>query len=151
MPRLNTPVAARPDYFDRNPLTVSASSATAGVEDTAATELEAYTVPTDRKAFVNIIYGRSLVRVAFTSSTVNDEITVRVGFTPNGQAEQFIESMMQSSSVVAQGDSENFDAASAVMMLAGDKLDIDFIIDGDAAGAGRVRLRVGFSIIEFDA
>lgn len=151
MPRLTSPTTSRPEYFDRSPAVRTGQSTDAVVENTGVTQGWTYTVPTDNKLFVTLLQLIHTVTEAFTSTTATDLILSLVEYTPNGAAASNLILNEQQSETVLQGAERSIEAYGAMVLLAGDAIQSRFRAEGDAAGAGRVRITQTMMAIEFDA
>lgn len=150
MPIINTPVSSREEYYDRNPSVTSEGSQSVLSENTALTEQQNYTVPTGKKAFLNLLALSMSARVAATSTTTSDEVLVQSGYTKSGGAEVIILEQAFSSPAYVAGDHRSVAIGGSLVMLEGDRIDTTITFVGDAGGAGRVRTSTGYTIIEFD-
>ncbi len=138
MPRLNTPVSARPEFFDRNPVTQVRSAFASRVEDTAETTDFTYTVPTNKKAFITTVLARMVASIGATSTTSLDRIQAQLVFTQSGgNTVDFVTVEFNSQSFVA-GEQDHAETGSGPLGLEGDAVLGRHLFHGDGAGAGRV-------------
>ena len=151
MPRLNTPIASRPQYYDRNAVSNREAVVGSRAENQAITARWTYTVPADTKSIVGLCYLQTTGEVAATSSTTTDRVAALLTLTPSGGAGGDIVACDLNSAAYAAGDRQSSSLGSSFTLIAADVLVFADIFEGDAAGAGRVRMHGGLGFTEFNA
>lgn len=115
--RLTNPGNSRPQYYDRNPTTSGQTFLNTNGGPTAQTQQWSYTVPANRKAFVEGIKAKIIIR---TAASVNGDKGLFIAYVPNGGGTiRVLRELIPTNNV---GDKDNEIAGALGMMSAGDVL-----------------------------
>ena len=138
-----TVLASRPEYYDRNPTTIALSYNAAGVAPHANTTRVTYTVPSLRKAFVEMVY---VTGIRDSAAGAASYMQVRSTITPSGGANQVILDGIAINNTVGNGSQCGPGAIGA--LLAGDLVSTTTL---DASTGGSYIYSEGLKAIEYDA
>lgn len=141
----------RQAYYDRNPTTVVLAAVTTVSENQAETQRSIYTVPTAKKAFLALIQAHVIRTVLAATAVTTDEIIATWRLEPSGGASANMMQAALQSAGGAAGDRDSAVSAPSLVLRAGDQLNSLDQFVGTAAGAGRARVRLHGSYVEFDA
>jgi len=145
MVRVGTPSAvARPEWYDRNPTSKADGHATTAAPHTI-TERVAYTVPSGKKAIVEMVYLR-IKRV--TAATTAGTATSLLRVTPSGGSAMSIMIAELTSSQNSVGDKETLQVSPLMTLFTGDKVSGDSL---DTSTGGTVEYQARWKLTEFDA
>ncbi len=141
--RLFAQLPARPDWYDRNPLVVSAYVETGAVAPHAATTRWTYTVPAGKKTALQI--GSAWCGAVTLAAAVGD-VSAFLQYTPSGGVAAGI--VQPGFFGVAADLKDSMIAGATMVMLAGDSL---LGRDYDTRTGGTCAFRTAFQGLEFDA
>ena len=113
--RISNVRASRPDWYDRNPAGVAESYLASAVVPHALTERWIYTIPTGKKAAIQILY---LNLIKDSTATVGGLHTLDVAYTPSGGVELTI--FYVAGILIAAGERQNAGVGATMVLLAGD-------------------------------
>lgn len=131
----------RPAYYDRNPTLQSLFANTTIGEGSTTTALWSYTVPSNKKAYVQNAYSHVIILVAPTSASQQAETAVFCGSTVVTEANVY---------GGAYGKMDSQVVASTGVFPAGTIVNAS-AWDGNVAGAGSYAHKASALVIEFDA
>lgn len=134
----------RNQWYDRNPLNVTAGSANPGVVPHANTNRFSYTVPTGRKCLVAHLW--SYLDRATVATTIGEHSTY-IQITPNGgSAKEIARTYIEGSNAI---DANRQVLSNSQMLLSAG----DLIVGGDmdSSTGGSLSVAAGFAATEFDA
>jgi hypothetical protein len=134
---------ARPAWYDRNPSDTVKNSIMWGQSPHSFTTRWTYTVPTARKAMVEVAIIK-FCRV--TAATTAGELVIGIYITPSGGS---LTNLIYSSSILnIVGDKDVIDTGQSVLLLTGDALSAG---DSDASTGGTADFYQAAKVTEFDA
>lgn len=145
MPRIVSPVASRPVYYDRNPSSQTLIYVNAGTSPHSVTERDARTIPAGSKGFVEI--AQTEVRRSSAASSAG-VAQMTLGFTPDGGslANLFYAALQDDQNSV--GDAQSQVVSATMILEEGDKIAIR---TADGSTGGSVDYTGTAKIMEFDA
>ena len=130
-------------WYDRNPsVEVDSYSGLLVVPHSAETRLT-YTVPTGKKAFVELLYAKILIGTIAESAGMRYAIWRYTK--KDGSAKNIVYVNIRTN---VAGDKDKHEIGQSMIMLEGDKLEG---ITGDSSIGGTVDYLLGYKITEFDA
>lgn len=137
-----TPSRTRPFWYDRykDDVTQFFSS---DVAPHAATERITYTVPTDRKAFIESL---SVEMIRLTAAAPHGRAATIVNYTPYGKTKGPIAYIELYNNTA--GEYRSYSVGQSIIMKAGDNLQIQ---TADLGTGGAIAYHIGIKITEFEA
>jgi hypothetical protein len=141
--RTGQPIIGRPAWYDRNPVHVTKSYVGSAVAPHSATSRWSYTVPSGKKAMVELLRGSAIRDAA--ANTV-DEVWIYIQLIPGGQSAAYIIFTRLLTNNV--GDKVEFSIGQSMILLPGDQI---FAYTADSSTGGAVHYELTAKITEFDA
>lgn len=133
----------RPQYYDRNPTQVEVTFNGGGIAPHVATTRASYTVPTNRKAYVEITQGY-VQRDTAAAPAARSRFEVQE--TPSGSGAFGLAEVSISTNAV--GDQAILQSLSSFMLGAGD---LHALATQDASTGGTCYFHLGSKIVEYDS
>lgn len=129
-------------YYDRSPTITGFAALQAAIGPHASTDRGTYTVPSNRKAFVESVIAATIRETAAgTAGRRSSDVYIA-----NGVTQPFVALAESLGNTVA--DNITVNVAGAGTMLAGHVIHSE---DGDLSVSGTADYRHGFKVVEYDA
>jgi len=138
-----TPLVARPAWYDRNPIVKADSYWAAAVSPHSETTRLQYTVPSGKKAMVEVLQAGM---VQESAPTTPGRAAAFWTITPSGGTEKYL--LTADIVATAEGDSSIIGVGSSLILKAGD------VLKGktyDSGSGGTKVILLSYKITEFDA
>ncbi len=145
MPRFASPVGSRPQYYDRNPVMISLDGGTGDIAPHADTSRVSYTVPANKKAFLEFLQAE--IQATTAPGTPSFRST-RHKYTPSGGSTVNIILKQLTANDTAAGARIGGEVGGSAIMLAADFLDMT---SEDLSTTGTARYILSAKLTEFDA